>query len=83
MTKEGNADFKNFTKCGICDNDCVDNDVIVRDNCHITGKYRDNFAGIPEKNPGANNFENNNYYFKILEHVTNDIQPIIVNHLTI
>ena len=28
------------TKCWICDNDYVDNDVKVRDHCHITGKYR-------------------------------------------
>ena len=40
MTKEDNEDFKNSTKCWICDNDYVDNDVKVRDNCHITGKYR-------------------------------------------
>ena len=30
MTKEGNEDFKDSTKCWICDNDYVDNDVIVR-----------------------------------------------------
>ena len=41
MTKEDNEHFKNSTKCWICDNDCVDNDVKVRDHCHITGKYRD------------------------------------------
>ena len=40
MTKEDNEDFKNSTKCWICDNDYVDNDVKVRDHCHITGKYR-------------------------------------------
>ena len=40
MTKEDNEDFKNTTKCWIRDNDYVDNDVKVRDNCHITGKYR-------------------------------------------
>ena len=28
------------TKCWICDNDYVDNDVKVRDHFHITGKYR-------------------------------------------
>ena len=29
------------TKCWICNNDYVDNDVKVRDHCHITGKiYR-------------------------------------------
>ena len=41
MTKEGNEDFKNSTKCRICDNDYVDNDVKERDHCHFTGKYRD------------------------------------------
>ena len=40
MTKEDNEDFENFTKCWICDNDYVDNDVKVRYHCHITGKYR-------------------------------------------
>ena len=36
MTKEGNEDFKNSTKCCIYDNDYTDNDVKVRDRCHIT-----------------------------------------------
>ena len=40
MTKEDNENFTNSTKCWICDND-TDNDVKVRDHCHITGKYRD------------------------------------------
>ena len=40
MTKEDNEDFKNSTKCWICDNDYVDNYVKVRDHCHLTGKYR-------------------------------------------
>ena len=40
ISKEDNEDFKNSTKCWICDNDYVDNDVKVRDHCHITGKYR-------------------------------------------
>ena len=39
MAKEDNEDFKNSTKCWICDSDYVDN-VKVRDPCHITGKYR-------------------------------------------
>ena len=39
MTKEGNEDFKNSTKCWICDNDYTDN-VKVRYHCHITEKYR-------------------------------------------
>ena len=29
------------TKCWICDNWCINNDVIVRDHCHIAGKYSD------------------------------------------
>ena len=41
MTKKDNEDFRNSTKCRICDNESVDNDVKVRDHCHITGKYRD------------------------------------------
>ena len=40
MTKEDNENFKNSTKCWICDSDYIDNDVKVRDHCHITGKYR-------------------------------------------
>ena len=40
MTKEDNENFKNSTKSWICDNDYIDNDVEVRDYCHITGKYR-------------------------------------------
>ena len=40
MTKKCNKNFKNSTKCWICDNDYVDNDVKVRDHCHIIGKYR-------------------------------------------
>ena len=31
MTKECNEDFKNSTKCWICDNGYVDNDASVRD----------------------------------------------------
>ena len=41
MTKEDNENFKNSTKCWICGNDYVDNDVKVRAHCHITEKYRD------------------------------------------
>ena len=37
MTKEDNENFKNSTKCCICDSDYVDNDVKIRDYCHITG----------------------------------------------
>ena len=40
ITKKDNEDFENSTKCWICNNDCIDNNVKVRDQCHITGKYR-------------------------------------------
>ena len=40
MTKEDNENFNNSTKCRICDNDFVDNDVKVKNHCHITGKYK-------------------------------------------
>ena len=40
MTKEDYQNFKNSTKCWICENDYVDKDVKIRYNCHITGKYR-------------------------------------------
>ena len=34
-------DFESSTKCWICDNDYIDNDVKVRGHCHITGNYTD------------------------------------------
>ena len=40
MTNEDNENFKNSTKCWICNNDCIDTDVKVKDHCYITGKYR-------------------------------------------
>ena len=40
MIKEGNVHFKNSTKCRICYNDYVDNNVKGKDHFHITGKYR-------------------------------------------
>ena len=40
MAEEENEDFQNSTKCWICNNDYIDNDVKVKDHCHITGKYR-------------------------------------------
>ena len=40
MTKEGNENFKDSTKCWICDEDYVNKDVKVRNHCHTTGKYR-------------------------------------------
>ena len=39
--KKDDEDFENPTTFWIYDNDCIDNDVKVRDHCHITGKYRD------------------------------------------
>ena len=39
MNKEDTDDIKNSTKCRICDNDYVDNDVQVRYHCHTIGKY--------------------------------------------
>ena len=41
INKKDIEDFGNSTKCWICDNDYTDNDIKVRDHCHITGKYRD------------------------------------------
>ena len=40
MTKKDNENFENSTKCWICGNDYIYNDVVVRDHCLITGKYR-------------------------------------------
>ena len=40
MTKKYMEDFKNSSKCCICDNTYVDGGVKVRDHCHITGKYK-------------------------------------------
>ena len=40
MTKEDNEDFENSNKCWVCDNDYIDGDVKVRDQSHITRKYR-------------------------------------------
>ena len=40
MTKEDNDNFESSSKCWVCDNDYTDDDVKVRDHCHITGKYR-------------------------------------------
>ena len=36
MTEVDNQNFKKSTKCWICDNDYVDNDVKVRDRRQIT-----------------------------------------------
>ena len=40
MTKKDNKDFENSTKFWIYYNDYIDNDLKVRDHCHITGKHR-------------------------------------------
>ena len=40
MTKENKENFKNTSTCWICKNDCVDSYVKVRDNSHMTEKYR-------------------------------------------
>ena len=40
MTKEDNEDCKNSFRCWFCDHAYVDNDVKVRDHCHITRKYK-------------------------------------------
>ena len=37
-TKSDDEDFENFTKYWICDNDYADDDVKVRDHCHIIGR---------------------------------------------
>ena len=38
MTKEGDENFESSTKCWICNNTVVENDVKVRHCCHVTGK---------------------------------------------
>ena len=43
MTKKDNEDFEDLTKCWICDNDYIDNDVKIRDHSHSTGKYRGSY----------------------------------------
>ena len=40
VTKKDSEDFKNSTKCWICNNTYVDGDVKVRGHCRITGNYR-------------------------------------------
>ena len=39
MTKKEDEDLETSNKCWICDNVPVEDDVKVRDDCHITGKY--------------------------------------------
>ena len=40
MTEKYDEDFKNSTKCWICDNAYVNGNVKVGDHCHITRKCR-------------------------------------------
>ena len=40
MTKEGNEIFENSTKCWICDNCYIANDLETIVNCHVAGRYR-------------------------------------------
>ena len=40
MSKKDNEVFENSAKCQICDNNSIDNDIKVRDHCHIIGKCR-------------------------------------------
>ena len=46
MTKNDNEDFKNPTKCWICDNGDIDGDVKVKYHCHATGKCRGPYKEI-------------------------------------
>ena len=39
MTKDDERNFKNADKCYICYKKYTDEDIRVRDHCHITGKY--------------------------------------------
>ena len=43
VTEKDDGDFQNSSKCWICANDYIDNDVkeMLRDHRHITGKHRD------------------------------------------
>ena len=40
MTNEDEEEFKEATHCHICDKKYKEDDVPVRDHCHVTGKYR-------------------------------------------
>ena len=40
ITKGDNENLEKSTKCWISNNDYVDNDVKVRDHCHVTRRYR-------------------------------------------
>ena len=40
MTNEDEVKFQKADECYICNNKYTDEDIKVRDHCHITGKYR-------------------------------------------
>ena len=40
MTTEGEENFERSTKCWICENTFIERCVKVRDQCHVTRKYR-------------------------------------------
>ena len=40
MTKEDEEEFQKANECHICNNKYTNEDIKVRDHCHITGKYR-------------------------------------------
>jgi len=40
MTEKNKRDFQNSTSCYICGEEYSEEDKVVRDHCHITGKYR-------------------------------------------
>ena len=40
MTEENEIDFRKAIKCHICDRQYQDEDIRVRDHCHITGEFR-------------------------------------------
>ena len=40
ITKKDDKDFKNSTEYWICENHYINNDVKLRDPCHVTGKCR-------------------------------------------
>ena len=40
MTKEDQEKFIEADECHICNKKYINKDIIVRDHCHITGKYR-------------------------------------------
>ena len=40
MTEKAEINFKKADSCHICNNKSINKDIIVRDHCHITGKYR-------------------------------------------